>query len=129
MKITKRQNQEIDFLCRHMGTSFTPTEDEKKEYVMKTVHGVGNRLNLGLSENTENRIEIAKRVLDISIKMWTEDMQKGLLSHWELTDGFDNHPYAIRIVNRIRKSLIPFPSYDGLYDIAEIAYLNSKFCL
>lgn len=33
--------------------------------------------------------------------MWREDLTVGLLSVEELKEGFDNHPYAIRLVDSI----------------------------
>lgn len=132
MKISNRQQQEIDFLSKYIGYNgeFEPVQEEIEQYILKTVYGKGSSLTLGFSINIENnRLELAKRSLDIVIKEWARDMQEGLLAYWELLEDFDNHPYAVRIVNTIRKNLVPLPSYDGLKEFAVLGYLNSKFYL
>jgi hypothetical protein len=128
--MTKKQAQEIDFLCKYI-SNFTPTEEEKTEYIEKTVMGKGSKLSLGMgsSGKVDNRIEMAKRSLDITIKDWARDMKDGQLAYWELIEGFENHPYAIKIVNTIRKGLVAHPSYGGSKDIAALAWLNSKHAL
>jgi len=127
MNISKRQQQEIDFLSKYIG-NFKPTQEECEQYVARTVYGKGSKIGLGFSLSSDNnRIELAKRYLDITIKEWARDMQEGLLAYWELLEDFDNHPYAVKIVNTIRKNLVSLPSYNGLLEFASIGYLNSKY--
>jgi hypothetical protein len=72
---------------------------------------------------------VEKRKLDITVKMWIEDMRDWLLYYKELEEDFNFHPYILKIVNSIRKQLNPKPSYDWILWIATIGYLNSKFNL
>ncbi len=114
--ITKKQTQEIDFLIKY----FNGKEDDTKEYLDYVVHGKGVK---------DNSLFKAKRELDMMVKMWTEDMQKGQLLYFELIEDFEGCQYIQRIVKTIRKNLTPLPSYNGLVDYAKMGYLNSRYGL
>ena len=111
--ISIRQKQEIDFLRKHFGAKNKKSEEE--EYIKQTVRGEESNINNSLFQ--------AKRSLDITIKMWRQDMHDGILAYWELTEDF-NCSYADRMVKGIRKGLPkPKPSY-GDTGIATIVFLN-----
>lgn len=84
--ITTKQNQEIEFLCNFMGDKFTPTENEKKDYILKTVKGV-------YVEN--NPIVERKRKYEIMYKYWIQDLNEGIISKKELYLSF-NSPFFRR---------------------------------
>ena len=96
MNITKKQKQEIDFLTKYFDAD--PSYDEVAEYINWTVHG-----DKAGDIRSNNSLYQAKRRLDIVIKDWRMDMVDGQLAYWELLEGFDNHPYAVKVVNTIRK--------------------------
>jgi hypothetical protein len=94
--MTNKQKQEIDFLTLYFEAK--PTQEEIDFYIQHTVHGKGTA-----DKYHKNSIFQAKRGLDIMIKEWTRDMQDGLLAYWELQEEFNNHPYAIKVINTIRR--------------------------
>ena len=115
--MTKKQKQEIDFLCEYFRGEYKDAE----QYIQWTVNGK--------EKGGDNSLFQAKRGLDICIKMWTEDMQKGQLAYFELLEDFDNCEYIKKIIGTIRKNLSPLPHYGGLEDVAKLGFLNSKFGL
>lgn len=119
MKITKKQNQEVDFLIKY----FNGDEKDTEQYLNWTVNGK----NKGDSKFDDNKLFQAKRKLDIMVKLWTEDMQKGQLAYWELLEDFGYCEYVKRLVKSIRKGIHPLPSYGGNLGCASLGYLNSKY--
>jgi hypothetical protein len=120
MKITKKQQEEIAFLKKHFRAN--PDEKEIEEYIGWTVQGEKGNKD-GKRDN--NSLFQAKRRLDMTIKMWAEDMKEGILGYWELEEDL-GCPYFNKILLTIRKKLSTKPFYDGDATIAKIAWLNSK---
>ena len=120
MPATSKQKQEIDFLIKY----FDGKEEDTEQYLNWVVFGKdkGDKFD-------KNTLFQSKRRLDMNIKMWTEDMKYGLLAYWELLEDFDNCNYIKKVINSIRKKIIPLPYYDGLIKYATLGYLNSKFYL
>ena len=100
--MTNKQKQEIDFLKSAFDVN--PTKNEIEEYFGHTVKGEGIKLTKD-GHSVENCLFQAKRRLDITVKMWTEDLANGLLGAWELTESFNNG-YATRLVKSIMKGII-----------------------
>lgn len=99
MRISKKQRDEINFLAKEFGNSFVPTEEECQEYINHTVHG-GKR-------NEDNRLFMAKRGLDISIKMWRDDLVIGQLGVNELSEDFGGGDYVKTLIHSIVKGISP----------------------
>lgn len=101
MKISKKQQEEIDFYAR----GFIPTELEKEEYINETVYGIKKQRNNVWERR--NRISESKRSFEITIAMWREDLVNGLLSIDELyqDEEFGKYPYTKRLIDSILKSL------------------------
>lgn len=112
MKITKSQQEEINFLARN----FIPTEKEKIEYINETVYG---------QKTNGNRISENKRILDITIKMWREDIVNGIILIDELYDDAElkQFPYAIKVIDSVVKSL-DFKKYKSGMGSANITAKN-----
>jgi hypothetical protein len=92
--LTNKQKQEINFLTKFY-LDKEPTEQEKIDYINHTVHGI---------QSKDNPLFQAKRLLDINIKMWREDLTSGLLSVEELRQDF-KCDYANDLINAIIKSV------------------------
>lgn len=122
MKITKKQNEEIDFLS--IAFNIKPDENQKIEFVKITALWEWIKWDIRYEKNP---LIISKRKLDITVKMWAEDMRDWILYYKELLEDYDNHPYIVKIVNSIRKNLTPKPTYDWVLWLATIWFLNSKF--
>lgn len=103
MKITNKQQEEIDFLSKTFNVTGL-TQEEKEQYINSTVNGIGKISCGGLNSGQRNRLFEAKRKLDINIKMWREDLTTGLLSSNELKEDF-NCPYGDRLVDSIINSV------------------------
>jgi len=102
MKISRKQSEEIDFLEQHFVKSKV-SQEEKEDYVRWTVLGKGKPI-IRAGDEGADRLMLAKRGLDITVKMWTEDIRNGLLFAYELTDmkrGGYGHPYADKVVKGI----------------------------
>lgn len=125
MRISKKQKQEIDFLSKYFDAE-DHAEEDIVDYINSTVYGQGSGYDF---YNEKNKLKLAKRRLELSIAMWREDMQEGLLAYWELLDDFDNHPFIVRMINSIRKRNETKPSYDGGGIHAALAFINSKHYL
>jgi glucan phosphoethanolaminetransferase (alkaline phosphatase superfamily) len=109
MKITKKQEQEIDWMEKWgiNEVPFISTQEEKEEYIQHTVYG--NKTELNLAKNT-NRLFQAKRGFDMTFKMWREDMAGKISNGWplitkrELLEDFSNHPFLVKALKNIRES-------------------------
>ncbi len=94
MRVTKKQQEEVDFLSKL--SKATPTKEDIEEYILDTVHGEkGKESNLLIQ---------AKRKLDITIAMWREDFTKGYLSPEELKEDFEYNGFLVRLVDSLIKS-------------------------
>lgn len=120
MRISKRQQEEIDFFAR----DFTPTQEEKEVYILETVHGKkGGKDNIWQGGN---RISESKRRFDITIAMWREDLVNGLLSINELYEDeeYAKFPYWKRLIDSVLKSL-NFNKYKTGKGFSEISAYNA----
>jgi len=124
MKYSKKQMREVEFLIKYFNAA--PTQKQIEEYIEWTVFG--NKPKYEDSSRSGNSLFIAKRKLDINIKMWTRDMKDGLLAYWELEEDF-GCDYFNKLLRKIRSKLVAHPGYDGQLDIAVLGYLNSKYNL
>jgi hypothetical protein len=103
MKITNKQKIEIDFFSQQVGYNgikFIPTEEEIEEYINRTVYGKKKIINNIYDE--KNRLFLSKRILDIQIKDWIRDMREGILFYQDLLEGFNSHPYILKIIETIK---------------------------
>lgn len=102
MKISNRQRQEIEWLTKsaagkHPAMGLVPvTEDHVAEFINLTVHGIKREGHDG--QRNHNPLFVAKRGLDMMVKMWTEDLQAGIVGHRELRDGSE---YLDRVIDGI----------------------------
>jgi len=96
--MTKKQQQEIDFLEKTWNIS--ATVEEKREYIEQTVLG-------GKTDGSfeKNRLFQAKRKLDMNVKMWRQDLITGLVSYEEMREDF-NHPYMDKVLKGIMKGIV-----------------------
>lgn len=102
MKLTNKQKQEIDFLTQVWpDKSFESTQEEVEEFINYTIKGV--KIKDGRSGG--NRIFQNKRNLEISAKMWIDDILDMRLSLVELQEDF-NHPYTDHLIDSIRKQVV-----------------------
>lgn len=115
MKLSNRQREEIEWLTAH-ARQLHPAlhlqevnDDHVSEFIDLTVHGKRREGHDG--QRSHNPLFVAKRTLDMSVKMWIEDIQAGLITHEELRDG---SAYLDRVVDSLMKKLPPglseFPS-------------------
>ena len=83
---------------KHFGR-FTASSSEIEDFIFATVHGkkqTSDRLS-------NNRLRNAKARLNITLKMWEEDMSSGLLSVDELlNDKYLDFPYIQKIISKIK---------------------------
>lgn len=107
-KITNRQKQEIDFLVGIFPRFFStePTVEEMNDFVRNTALGKMRMSNGVMGEKT-NPIFSAKRMLDISVKQWREDLTKGYLSIDELREEYASLPYGKRLIESVFLSVTP----------------------
>ncbi len=94
MKISKRQQQEIEFLIKTFKVN--PSDRDKSEYIEVTVHGKGD------GRYNKNPLIQAKRRLDMSVKMWRKDIKEGILFPIELIEDFDCE-YGTSLVKSLPK--------------------------
>lgn len=84
--ITRKQQEEINFLCETFGGK----QEDKEKYIERVVYG---------KNKEDNSLFQAKRRLDITIKMWQEDLKTGIITKRELL--VDADPYLTKIINSI----------------------------
>lgn len=102
MKITLKQNEEIDFICYHFADKYIPSKEEREEYIKVSVLGVDKQ-----SIKDDNKILQAKRTLDITLKMWRQDLTIGLLGADELQEDFKDFPYGLKLIDSVINSVTP----------------------
>lgn len=103
--MTKRQREEIDFLCTFFGGKLEDAED----YISATVHGTSDQSD----KLSGNSLRIAKTKLDRNIKMWREDLDNALLFPSELEDDFGSHPFGKRMLRSLFNSTL-YKHEDGV---------------
>lgn len=109
MRLTKHQIQEIEFLS--LFDKFTPTQQEREDYINITV--LGKKKSGG--QGGENRLFQSKRKLDIMIGMWREDLTTGLISVAELTeDDWGQTAYFKKLLASVLKGVMPEYRYRQL---------------
>ena len=97
MRITRKQQEEMDFLSNYLQLKYTPTQEEIVEYLEYCVNGKGNLDNRSL-----NRLFQSKRRFEIAIVLWKEDIKEGILHPSELQEEYKESNYWMRF----RKCLI-----------------------
>jgi hypothetical protein len=126
MKISIKQQQEIDFLSREYNKSkiFEPTQEEIEQYIEYTVHGVAKTIErYGNAVGQDNRLIRNQRLLNMSISMWKQDLTTGLLSAEDLLEDYTS-PYGQKMVMGVLKSITREYRLDTLQKTprAEICY-------
>lgn len=124
--MTRKQRKEIEFLKKTFGVSATPKQEE--EYLAVSVLGKGSG-KISQFQDNQNPLLQAKRRLDINIKMWREDLTKGLLAKEELIEDF-NYEYGTRLVNSILKSVTRDHRFNILSrgEATALAFTNFNLC-
>lgn len=131
MRITKAQQEEIDYICKN---EYSPSLEEQEEYINNTVFG-GKKAK-GLSRTGSqwqgggNKIEELKRGLDISVKMWRRDIADGLFAVWEyLEEGEEKGSYPDKILKSIMTSLPKARPGEGIFRTSSILWANERWGL
>ena len=108
MNISKKQLEEIDFLEKYFDAGET-TQEQREEYINWSVKGIVKKsLTEGMRDTDTNPLVEAKRMLDIMVKMWRQDLSDGLFWVEEFTNkeyGGYNHPFATKLFNGIIKGI------------------------
>ncbi|MCK9597796.1 MAG: hypothetical protein M0R06_02070 [Sphaerochaeta sp.] len=113
IKITKKQAEEIEFIEKKAMTLMNDgkfpkveiTDETREDYIEKTVKG--KKSPSGKSD--PNPLFQAKRMLDLNVKMWREDLRDGLITIDELKEYDDSnyfHSLIDGIVNGLPNSKI-----------------------
>ena len=129
MKITRKQEEEIDFLIEWINfestKNYQPTQNEKEEYIKSTVLGKKKFYSRGIGGTGKNNLFDAKRELDITIKMWREGILEGTILVDELYEDFKT-PYSkkLLIVSKFSESIAKFKP-DSLPEI-EYPFLSKS---
>lgn len=129
MKITKKMKQEIDFICTFFcePKGHVPTVSEINNYIESTVLGTKKDSGGGIKGETSILFQ-GKRNLDMTIKMWREDLLAGMLSLSELEEDYNGYPYGRKLLLSIKKG-IDFNQYKkgkGFPDIVAMNILYGK---
>lgn len=97
MRLTRRQQEEIDFLQQWFGLMSNTNEIES--YINATVNGMSE----GSTDKLANsRLRNAKQRWSLMLSLWSDDIKQGLLFPFELTsDPTFNHSYALRCIKRM----------------------------
>lgn len=122
MKYTKKQLQEIDFF--EIVWWFISTADEVLEYINLTSYWIWDKKS---PRDENNRLIIQKRKFDITLKLWAEDMKDWILLYSDILEDYNHHPYVVKVLDSIRKSLVAKPSYNWIHKLATVWFLNSKY--
>jgi len=105
MKITNKQEQEIEFMC--LFGRINPTQMEKEEYIKSTVLG-GDASVQQWNPEKVNPLFITKRKLDINIAMWREDLTVGLLGVDEFEEeDWGRTPYFQKMLQSMINGVTP----------------------
>lgn len=101
-KLTKKQNQEINFYKKYY--KLKPTQKDIEEFIEATVYG---SIKLSVYDRNPNCLFVCKRKIEMTSKMWIKDMQEGILFPEELEEDNDDI-YWQRVVKSIIKKAFPF---------------------
>lgn len=102
---SKRQAEEIEFLSNKF-EHFNPTEYEVTEFIEVTCKGSRPVTVSEMFAIPDNRLLRAKRMLDISVKMWRQGIRDGILTITEIaTDPELECPYLNKILNAIHNNI------------------------
>jgi hypothetical protein len=120
MKLTKKQEQEIEDLMWWHKNGRKPTAREKRDFINHTVHGAKVKNKGGISGISLNPLDIAKRLRGITIhELWEKDFGKvGWLGYYNLLQEEDGRPIPKRIKDFIKKEM--FRGIDA--DVIESCY-------
>lgn len=99
MKLTNKQQEEIDYLKTWNKSGIEITNDHIEEYINATVYGKGQGGKL-----STNPLVTAKQRLEVTLAMWKEDLTVGLLSFQELLDDATCE-FEKKLIHSIRDSV------------------------
>ena len=94
MKISKRQQDELDFLCKTY--RLKPTEKEIEQFFQWVAFGKNKDTNPRYSKNC---LFQAKRKWDMQLKMYIENFH--LIPKQELLNEWKDEPYAIKCIRKL----------------------------
>ena len=97
MRISKKQQAEIEFLSKKLDKVFEPTQAEIEDYIEITVLG---KKKLDNPKYSNNRLFQAKRMLDINIKMWRKDLNIIFFKE-EAIEEFNHNLFITKIINNL----------------------------
>lgn len=97
MKLTNKQKKEIDYLKTWSKNQVT--DSDVSEFVLVTTKGIGKS-----GKFSSNPLVIAQYRLGVTMKMWEEDLQIGLITINELIEEAYND-YEKNLIYKIRKNL------------------------
>jgi hypothetical protein len=115
MKLTNKQKQEIKFFedWGINGKPFESTPEEREEYINETVNGI--KVERKSVWDKMNKISQAKRMFEITYKMWKEDIDVGMLSPDELMEDFSDNSFGVKIVESLAPNYMKFKNKDNPY--------------
>ena len=130
MKITLKQHEEIDWLAKHFVTKgIVVTDAHKQDYIQVSVYGEGSgKVDVG-GKGTQNPLLIAKRSLDMNIKMWRQDIGNGLFAIWEFEEDEFMQGYGEKIFRSIMLNLPKQTPGEGYFRTSSILWANEKWGL
>lgn len=101
MKLSHKVLEEIDFLEKFFGDGSSSTQLEKEQYFLHTVKGQNKTGVGGIDGTVASPLFLAKRNLDITIKMWRFGFLEGTLIFHELLEEYGAHPYGKKLLYSI----------------------------
>lgn len=101
MKLSNKVLEEIDFLEKFFGDGSSSTQQEKEQYFLHTVKGKNKTGVGGIDGSAASPLFLAKRNLDMTIKMWRAGFLEGTLTIYELSKDYGGHPYGERLLSSI----------------------------
>ncbi len=128
MRITQKQQEEIDWICKHFCNGYIPTQEEMKEYIQISVYGKGSGKVGTLGHANKNPILNGKRALDIQIKMWRKDIADGFFMVSEFDEEGLMEGYGDKIFKSIMQNL-PKKDGKGVFRTPSILWANERWRL
>ncbi len=101
MKLSNKVLEEIDFLEKFFGDGSGSTQLEKEQYFLHTVKGQNKTGVGGIDGSVASPLFLAKRNLDMTIKMWRAGFLEGILTLQELSEEYGAHPYGKKLLSSI----------------------------
>ena len=101
MKLTKKQQEEVNYLKTWNKSGITITDEHIEEYINSTVYGKGDG-----GKMSKNPLITAKQRLEITLALWKEDLTIGLISFQELLDDA-TCDFERKLIYSIRDSVSP----------------------